>query len=315
VLDPGACDTGVVQSTSLSHDDAETVEAAVAFDAGYAARLEAEVERLGPHEVRLIVGDIAPLAFDVAARLGVPSVALGNFTWDWIYESHPGFLPAGQAALERIRAAYRRATRALALPFATGFELFAEVERLPLIARRATRSREETRRHFGVPLDARVALLSFGGYGLPALDLTAIDCRGSWTIVTTDRVSDESLGHAPHVRRIVEHAFLGGGFRYEDLVAAADVVITKPGYGIMAECASTGTAMLYTSRGAFREYDVLVQALGQLVRSRFLPQADLFAGRWREALDGVLKQPAPPLRLDTNGADVAADRLAAMIGR
>ena len=40
------------------------------------------------------------------------------------------------------------------------------------------------------------------------------------------------------------------GFRYEDLVAAVDVVLTKPGYGIVSECVANDTALLYTSRGA-----------------------------------------------------------------
>jgi hypothetical protein len=312
-LEPGPCDTGVVQATSLAHDDRATVDAALAFDRGYADRLEAEVARLARHRPRLIVGDIPPIAFDAARRLGVPSVGIGNFTWDWIYEAHPGFLPGGQAALERIRSGYRQATLALALPFATGFEVFPTVEPLPLIARRSTRRRDETRRHFGLPADRPVALLSFGGYGLPALDLGGLDCRTAWTIVTTDRVSGDAGGGLPHVRTIDEREFIGSAYRYEDLVAAADVVVTKPGYGIMAECASTGTAMLYTSRGAFREYDVLVDALGRLVRSRFISQDDLFGGRWLAALEDVVARPAPPMRLPTNGADIAAERLVGLI--
>lgn len=312
-LDPGACDTGVIQSSSLAHDDTATVEAAMAFDQEYEHRAEAEVARMLSRSVELVVGDIPPLAFDVARRLGVPSVAIGNFTWDWIYETHEGFLPDGRAALERMRKAYRQATLALALPFATGFEVFPNVESLPLIARRSTQPRDEARRHFGLPIDGKVALLSFGGYGLPALNLTSVDCREDWTIVTTDRVSGDQGATAPHVRVLVERDALVDRFRYEDLVAAVDVVVTKPGYGIMAECASTGTAMLYTSRGQFREYDVLVGALEQLVRSRFISQTDLFAGRWRDALEALVVSPPPPRRLATDGADVAAHRIAALL--
>ena len=58
---------------------------------------------------------------------------------------------------------------------------------------------------------------------------------------------------------VEERAFIDSGFRYEDLVAAVDVVVTKPGYGIIAECIAAGTPMLYTSRGDFREYDLLVR--------------------------------------------------------
>jgi L-arabinokinase len=157
-----------------------------------------------------------------------------------------------------------------------------------------------------------VALLSFGGYGLPALDLSTVDIPPGWTLVTTDRVSLASAG-LPHVRAVVEQSLLSGDFRYEDLVAAVDVVITKPGYGIIAECIATGTAMLYTSRGAFREYDVLVAAMRRYVRSRFLAQADLFAGRWRAALEALTDQPPPPETIAISGADVAAERIATLL--
>jgi L-arabinokinase len=309
---PGPCDTGIVQASSIAHDDAATVRAAIGFYGDYEARIDAEVGLLRGRDVRLIVGDIPPLAFAVAARLGVPSVALGNFTWDWIYEAHPGFLPEGASALARIRDSYRQATLALELPFSGGFDVFDRVRPVPLIARRAAHASEVTRAHLGLPASGRVALLSFGGYGLPELDLASVDCRDAWTIVTTDRVTAPGAPSPAHVRAIAEDVFLTSAFRYEDLVAAADVVITKPGFGIIAECISTGTAMLYTSRGAFREYDVLVNALSRVVRARFIPQADLFAGRWIEALDGVIAQPPAPERIAVDGAERVAGILEGM---
>jgi L-arabinokinase len=314
-LEAGPCDTGIIQATSISHDDAATVRAAVEFYRTYSARVADEVARLARHDVGLVVGDIPPLAFSTAARLGVPSVAIGNFTWDWIYETHPGFLPDGQRALACIREAHSHVSLALELPFSGGFDVFRTVEPLPLVARRATGGRAETRAFFGLPATAPVALLSFGGYGLPSLDLAAIDCGREWTIATTDRVTNDTRPLPPYVRVIGEQSFLGSPFRYEDLVAAADVIVTKPGYGIIAECVSTGTAMLYTSRGDFREYDVLVSALPDRVRARYISQTDLFAGRWREALEAVRSLPEPSVRMATNGAEVAARRLADMIER
>ena len=47
---------------------------------------------------------------------------------------------------------------------------------------------------------------------------------------------------------------------------AADVVVTKPGYGIIAECLANDTALLYTVRGHFIEYDVLVAAMPRFLR-------------------------------------------------
>jgi len=108
------------------------------------------------------------------------------------------------------------------------------------------------------------------------------------------------------VRFIPESSFIDTGFRYEDVVSAVDAVVTKPGYGIIAECVSTSTPMLYTSRGDFREYDLLVREMPKYLRARFIDQRDLFAGRWRAALNGLLAQPAPPETLAVDGAARAA---------
>ncbi len=304
-LRPGVCDTGIVQSSSISHDDPATVAATLDFYRTFDRRVDAEVEALADLDVRLIVGDIPPLASATAAALGVPSIALGNFTWDWIYERHPGFLPGGVTTLDQIRECYRLVDLALELPFSGGFDIFDRVDRLPLVARRSTQPAGVTRAQFGLPPHRRVALLSFGGYGLPALDLSAIDCRDTWTIVTTDRVTPEAVA-LPHVRVIAEREFAGTPFRYEDLVAAADLVVTKPGYGIVAECISTKTALVYTSRGEFREYDVLVSAMPRLLRSQFISHEDLFAGHWRDVFERALGQPDPRDRIATNGAEAAA---------
>jgi hypothetical protein len=305
-LRPGACDTGIIQRSSIEQDDPRTVDAAIDFYSSYDARVTAEVAALAGDQVSIVVGDIAPLAFEVASRLGVPGLAVANFTWDWIYDTHPGMTSRAPWLVPLLRASYAKATLALQLPFAGGFEVFTDVRPMPLVARHPARTRDETRSHFGLPADRPIVLLSFGGYGLPDLDIRAIDALDRWSVVTTDRIRSTSTP-PPHVHLIPEQAFIATGFRYEDLVGAVDVVLTKPGFGITAECISTGTAMLYTSRGQFREYDVLVRELPRYVRNRFLSNADLLGGRWRAALDQLRSQPAPTERMPANGAaEVAA---------
>jgi hypothetical protein len=312
-LRAGACDSGIVQSSSVAHDDAATIEQAAEFYSTFDARVADETRQLANDDVTLIVGDIPPLAFEVAARLGVPSIAIGNFTWDWIYETQPGFA-AIDGLLPLIRTAYGRTTRALELPFAGGFEVFPRVEKLPLVARRPTRGRAETRTHFRVPPERPAALLSFGGYGLPSLDLSSLDCLDGWTVVTTDRITPAWGRDRPaDVVFLAEEAFLTGSFRYEDLVASCDVVLTKPGYGIIAECIASATPILYTSRGTFREYDLLVEQMPKYLRCRFISQQDLFAGRWRDALDALVAQGPPPETMAVNGAEVAATKIVAAL--
>ncbi len=308
-LRPGAVDTGIIQASSISHDDPATVAAAIDFYSTLDDRISAELRWLESDPPALIVSDIAPLAFEVASRLGIAGIAIANFTWDWIYETHPGMSAAAPWLVPRLREAYRRATHALELPMAGGFDVFRSVERLPLVARVPSRSREDTRRFFGIPEGRRAALLSFGGYGLPALDLARLDLFAEWTVVTTDRSTDSTHAHLPHVRLLPEAAFMESGFRYEDLVAAVDAVVTKPGYGIIAECIAAGTPMLYTSRGEFREYDLLVRDMPRYLRCRFIEQPALFGGALKTPLDALISQPPPPETVSVDGADAAARAL------
>jgi len=309
---PAPCDTGVIQRSSLGQDERASLDAAWAFHQTLDDRAHDDAEILKRADIRLVVGDIPPLAFATAALADIPSVAISNFTWDWIYEPWIGPASEMRSLLTVLRDAYARASRALLLPFGAGFEVFPSVEQLPLVARRGTRARSEVRRRFGLPEDRPLALLSFGGFGLPSLKLDAADCFPDWTVVTLDRLPSGPPASPARVVCLDEAEFFGSGTRYEDLVAASDVVISKPGYGIISECLANGTALLYTSRGDFREYDVLVREMPRYLRSRFIEPADLLNGRWRADLEALIGQPPPPETMATNGAEVAAEILTTM---
>jgi hypothetical protein len=312
-IDP---DPGIVQVDSLRLDEAETVRRAVSYVQGLPARARDEADLLRACDAAFVVADIPPLGLAAAAAAGVPAVAIGNFTWDWIYDAYPG----GREAAGPIREVYRRARRALRLPMWGGFDAFDEIEDLPFIARHARRAPADTRRLLGLP-ETRVALVSFGGYGVEGVDLEALGRVPGWTLLVSGSVpfgpSRRPLSEAGRQGSLFpldEPAMYAQGLRYEDVVRAVDVVVTKPGYGIIAECLANDTAVLYTDRGHFIEYDVLVAAMPALLRCAYLPQAEVLAGAWGPALDAVLARPAPPTRPATNGAEVAADRILALMG-
>src|SRR5262245_48691369 len=144
-------DTGMAQVDSLTIDHELTARRTAAFYATFDARVDAEARVLRELEATLVVGDIPPLAFAAAARARVTSVAVGNFTWDWIYERSPGFEALAPGVLPKIRAAYGAATLALRLPFHGGFAPMLAVTRdIPLVARTSERGRAEARRRLGL---------------------------------------------------------------------------------------------------------------------------------------------------------------------
>jgi UDP:flavonoid glycosyltransferase YjiC (YdhE family) len=309
-------DTGVVQIDSLRLDEDETALRAARFYATFEARVEAEAAVLAELDPSVVVGDVPPLAFAAAARAHVRSLALANFTWDWIYDAYPRFERLAPGVLGIIRGAYSRTTRALRLPLHGGFAPMAGVtEDIPLVARRAKHPREAIRRALAIDNDAIVVLASFGGYGL-RLPYREIARVSRFTLVVTDHeTGPEGADVSGPLGRYTIKELAARDLRYPDLVAAADVVVSKPGYGIVSECIVNGAALLYTARGHFAEHDMFVAEMPRVLRCRYIPQEDLQTGLWDDAVDALLGQNPPPEALQANGAEVAADAIIEMAER
>ena len=297
------CDTGVVQADSLNLDP----EASLAGYARFLEKLEetvdAEVEFSARKDCRLIVGDIPPLAFEVAERAGVPSLAVANFSWDWIYEPYIERLPEYRFLLPSIRKGYRKASLLLRLPFAGEMAAFPAVRDIPLIARRARVGAGEVRKRLGLENNRPLVILSFGGFSLGEEYYRKLIEIDDCVWLASERVGFD----LPGLRNVGRDELGRLGLGYPDLVAAAEVVITKPGYGIISECIANRTRMLYTSRGEFREYPILVEGIKKYLPSGFISQEKLLGGDIREELHRLLAAPADFPPIPVNGAETVAE--------
>jgi L-arabinokinase len=302
------CDVGLIQEDALTIDEAGTAEAVRRFLFGWKALVSREVRWLRESGARLVLGDIPPLAFTAAAEAGIHSIALGNFSWDWIYRHlaarQPGLAEAAAHAAE----AYGRAGMLLRLPFAGDLSAFRRIEDVPLVARAPAVGKAEARRRLG--LDSRpVVLLSFGGVGMPGLEPAAFGRLDEYLFVLTGQADGEA---APNMRRLEAGDLAAGGVDYPDLVGAADIVVSKPGYGIVTDCIGARTRLVYTDRGDFPEYPILVSEMPRYLPVAFASNADVRAGRLDEALRQVMTLPFPEPP-PTNGSIVVADRLLAAL--
>lgn len=279
-------DPGVVQLDSLRPDIEETARRAAAFYGDFDRRIADEAGDLKRCAADLVVADAPPLAVAAAHRAGIPAMVIANFTWDWIYAFYPEFERLAPGVTATIADAYSTAEKALRLPLHGGFASMIDVVRdVPFIARRSLRDRAHVRRLLGIDGTRPAVLASFGGYGV-ALPYEQVE-RSGLMVLAPDR--------AP------------AGLAYEDIVAAVDAVVSKPGYGIVSECVANRTPLLYTSRGRFAEYDLMVSEMPRILKTRYIAQEDLLAGHWNESIRALLAQPPPPIRARVDGASVAAD--------
>jgi L-arabinokinase len=296
-------DFGVLQHDSLVLREEETLRAYREFLPERERRVREETESLRREGVALVAADIPPAAFAAAFSAGIPAVGISNFSWDWIYEGLIAGRPGYEDILMSMREDYRCADLLLRLPFFGEFPAFRQIEDVPLVARRAVLSPEEVRQRLQIPPDKRLGLLSFGGFGLREFDFAALARLRGWIFLG----EPELAGASENLRSIPP------GCHYPDLVRAVDVVITKPGYGIVSEAIANRCPVLYTARGDFREQAVLVAALHRYGRAREIGNDKLRRGELAADLEALLAAPQPVESLPANGDEVVADRLAELM--
>jgi len=283
----GEYEPGTLHRNCFELDLAATDRAYREHAATAAARRDTERQRLLARRVTAVVADTPSLPIGVGAELGLPTVGIGNFTWDWILEPLLAD-PVARRALTAIRRDYAAGALFLRLPFGPPDSPFRRTEAAPLVSRRARLTRAQVHARLGIPAAARERIVLVCPGGWSADDWPAIEVRGGRGLCFV-LVGDLPVRcDAPAIA--LPHA-LPHGLGFADLVGAADVVLAKPGYGIASECATHRVPMVAIERPAFPETPLLLaqfRLLGPLVE---LSLADFFAGRWEAAVRAALDAP------------------------
>ena len=281
VVRPWWVDVGLVQQDSLTEDvpatlrllDERASEAAI----GRLAHALSGFDR--------VASDTAPTALEAARRAGVDAIAVGSFGWDWIYARYAG-LEAWAARF----AAWQAPHPALEMWPGPGLFGFRSVERVGLVARTRPAHR----------VGPWTALASFGGFGLRGLDALLPRIPGLiWVVAPPMMPLDRP------------DCVAAPGVPYPALVAGCDVVFTKPGYGILAECLAAGTPIVWAPRGAFPEaphLEVAMRARGDIRIDHPVGDPAGFRRALAAALQRLHGQPRP-LRREADGAARVAHRL------
>lgn len=293
-------DMGLYQYDSVRFDLKKSLDMLSALNAASEEMIDREVEFLRRERVGLVVSDIAWLPFEAAYRCGVPSIGIGNFTWDWIYSAYAEQDPRWEPLIANIRRGYRKCPLFLQLPMHGDCSACPRIEDVPLVARKAWKSRSEARRILGLDPGDKVVLVSFVTLELDEAAMRRLESIDGIVFLYK---SPLEFGIPGAVK--VNDAALS----FPDAVGAADAVITKPGYGIVSDCLAQGTPMIYTERGPFVEYPVLVDTIQRELASVFIDSKDFRAGKWGDSIRHVLSLPRRLSDIRGDGADVCAQKI------
>lgn len=298
-------DPGMLQQNGLDIDLAASLAAHEELGLSWEARVDAEADHLRKRGPALVLGDIPAAAFAAASAAAVPSIAIGNFSWDWILSRYEASEPRWRAVVKRYAAAYAGAEELFRLPMACPSPAFKRVIDAPLLVRRPQLERGAARRVLGLHPDEErpVLLLSFGGFGGGDLDLLRSEDLRDFIFLgfgprprglKTDWVSLTRRTPVPHV----------------DIMAACDMIVTKPGYGSFAEAVAQKRRVLYIPREDFPESGVLTGWLHSHGVCSALKREDFVVGRWRGAIEALLEAPEAWAPVPLDGGEFIAKALA-----
>ena len=299
-------DVGAVQDNSFSVNIEATLKAYADLIDQKEALFQREIEFIAEKKIQLVVGDIPPFAFDVAKFANIPGIAFGNFSWDWIYEPYTREFPKYEFIIEKIKQSYAHADLLLRLPMAGDMSAFPRIENIPLIAQRSIQTRENILVKLGVnpASNKKIILLALRNHDLARMDLNLWKKHENFLFI----IPDSKFDLDKNILTIPADFCL-----FEDLIKASDLVVSKPGYGIVSGCIANRTPLLYTSRDDFVEYEVLHFYILKNMPGIFVPREDFMNGKW---VDYIKFEKLPEKgwsKTSIDGAQKSAERVVGVL--
>ncbi len=296
-------DFGMVMRSATEVDAERSHAAYLDLHADWPATVAKEAEQLQITQPDIVLSNISHLALAAAARAHVPAVALCSLNWAGIYRAYCGDRPGADRVLAQMEAAYSTARVFLRSLPAMRMPCVFHVQDIGPIARQGCNRRQELRHLLGVTEKIRIGLLAFGGIA-PALILEKWPRHPGWLWIA-------GLSQVPARSDIVKAETLP--LPFIDLLASAEVVLTKPGYGTFTEAACARVAVLHSCREGWPEAVPLSQWLQAHTRALTVPAERLRVGDFAAELEAVLALPQPTPPPQQTGIDQAVEAIVRLL--
>lgn len=286
-------DIGLAQETPLKENLPETLRLLDGFLPFERSKIRRLAERLSARKCDLVVCDIAPLGIAVARALGVPSLLIENFTWDWIYRAYlaevPGLSPHAHYLAELFESADYH-VKAEPACYTGECDLLVNP-----IGRKARRPVSDIREALEIAPHSRMVLIAMAGTFTDWQPGGALSGHPEVQFVVP--TTGDSLETRGNVVRLPSST----AFYHPDLVRAADAVICKLGYSSVAEAYYAGVPLGFIPRPAFRESSVLERFVRDRMHAVAVGADAFVRDEWTSQLSCLLEFP----RIHRDGADGA----------
>ena len=300
-----ASEFGFVQNSAISIDHEATRLAYLSAHDNFAQRVVDEAVLLSRLKPDLVFSNISYLPLAGAARAGIPAVAMCSLNWFDLLKYFYGQDEWAESVIAEVKSAYDAADLFLAV---TPSMAMADLPRRRVIGPVATVMPAETglqlRRALKVSEEETLVLFAMGGFEY-SVPMDQWPLRAGLRYLVPESWNPSSPAAISYGRN---------EFSFGSLLRAADVVLTKPGYGTFVEAACSGVPVMYVRREDWPEQDFLIPWLAQHGVCGEISREELLSGAWSEKLGRVLQTPRPS-PVFPSGTSEAVDVLAGYLAR
>jgi len=277
-------DIGMRMVDSLDVLAEETYSAYAELHRDWSRHVQHEARRLREIAPDFVLSNIAYLPLAAAAAAGIPSAALCSLNWAECFLAYCRDYAGADGIHREMIAAYAEAeiffNPAPSMPM-PGLDNLQAVGPIACLGRDR---REELHDRLGLQRGVHLVVVSLGGI-FTALPIEQWPCSPSIHYI----VSSTEVPRRPDM-----FALDATGMPFIDVLASADAIVTKPGYGTFAEAVCNGVPLLYVRRTVWPEEPYLVNWLREHARCGELSRAQLQTGGFHANLEALWNAAARP---------------------
>lgn len=298
---PGEPDFGYVMRDALDIDFGSSASRYRERHKDWPQAVAFEAEFLRQQHADLVLSNVAYLPLAGAAQAGIGAVAMCSLNWADLFAHYFGKEPWTAAIHAQMQPAYAGANAFLRVTPGMPMPTLSNLQLIGPIADVMAPQRAEIAERLGLPSAARWVLVGLGGiqHRLPVTHWPRLAgvrwlVPDHWQAVRDDISSyDNSITFAA-------------------LLACADALITKTGYGSFAEATCQGVPVLYLPRPNWPEEACLVEWLREHNRCARITPEEAATGSFAYRLEELWAAKPPP-RPVPSGIRQACDFLSRLL--
>lgn len=225
------------------------------------------------NNIDLIISDIAPQPFLLSSALGIPSIAISNFTWHSVF-SH---IYGDNEITKRLEEAYKCATIACVLPFSEPMKVFSKKISTNLVSREINVTKMELRRDLGIKENEKLVYIGLG---------KSMDEEHLSNISRIDNPKIRLLLPSGVKKSLDKDINIPSDYtETQNYLGACDLIVSKAGYSTVSEAVKAKVPMFIFQREDFYEDIFIAKEIKKLKIGEIISFEEFINFDWESKID------------------------------